>query len=522
MIGLLFVVLSTMHYEGDVSPTGDYQSVEIEVPAGTTEIEIAHGDGSDVTILDWGAWGPDGFRGWGGGLTENAIIGVAQSSRCYLPGAILAGTWTIQIGKAHLDPAGAHYAIDVTCRDDATLPVLPQASYAAPVLEPTRRWYKGDFHVHSIQSGDATATFDQIIALARSRGLDFANISDHNTIAQHALLAAIQPDHPDFLFLRGAEITTYSGHGNAVGIHAYVDHRLGLNGRTVTNIIDDVTAQGGIFIVNHPVLDLGAACIGCRWDHIDDTPWDKVTGIEVITGNYDIGILAFYPRALALWDMELAAGNKIAAIGGSDDHTAGMNETSTGSPIGSPTTLVLADNLSEAAIVEALKHGRTIVNLQGPDAPVVELKLGDHEIGDEVAGLGHYAFAVKVTGGSGAAIELWRDGVKLESRAVTSDVFATTFDETPNGSERWRVQLVQNSEPTVVTSHIYTIAGAADSGCGCHSSDPGGLLGILLYLKLTGSMPWRWSRRRKFVRSRPASRAASETEPCAFSITRVR
>jgi len=475
VIGIVVaVVLSTMHYEGDVGAAGgDYQSVDVDVPEGTVEIEIAHTDGSDVTILDWGAWGPDGFRGWGGGLTDNSIIGVAQSSRCYLPGAIPAGTWTIEIGKAKLDPVGGHYAIDVTCRDVATLPVLPQASYAAPVLEQTRRWYKGDFHVHSIQSGDATATFDQIITLARSRGLDFANISDHNTVAQHALLAAIQPDHPDFLFLRGAEITTYSGHGNAVGIHDYVDHRLGLNGRTVTNIIDDVAAQGGIFIVNHPVLDLGAACIGCMWNHVADTPWDKVAGLEILTGNYSIGILAFFPRAIALWDTELAAGNKIAAIGGSDDHTAGINETSTGSPIGSPTTLVLADNLSEAAIVDAVKHGRTIVNLQGPDAPVVDFLLGTAEIGDAInVGAGHYSFTVHVTGGNGTSIELWKNGASLEQRAVTSDDFTTIFEEDDGAGARWRIQLDQDGQPIVVTSHIYTSTAVNpdNQACGCQST----------------------------------------------------
>lgn len=486
MIGILVaVVLSSMHYEGDVGAAGgDYQSVDVVVPEGTVEIEIAHTDGSDVTILDWGAWGPDGFRGWGGGLTDPAIIGTAQSSRCYLPGAIPAGTWTIEIGKAKLDPIGGHYAIDVTCRDTATLPVLPRASYAAPVLEQTRRWYKGDLHVHSVQSGDATATFEQIITLARSRGLDFANISDHNTVAQHALLAAIQPDHPDLLLLRGAEITTYSGHGNAVGIHAYVDHRLGLNGRTVTNILDDVAAQGGIFIVNHPVLDLGTACIGCMWQHVDDTPWDKVTGLEILTGNYSLGILAFFPRAIALWDMELAAGHRLAAIGGSDDHNAGMNMTSTGSPIGSPTTLVLADNLSEAAIIDALKHGRTIVDLQGPDAPGLDFTLANGsataEIGDEVDGLGHYAFTVHVTGGTGTTVELWRDGASVAQRDVTSDDFTTVFDRSPGPAlERWRVHLDRDGQPIVVTSHIYTIGGpAATDGCGCQSTS--GVSGMLL------------------------------------------
>src|SRR3954468_22525298 len=138
---LVAAVLSTMHYEGDVAAAGgDYQDVAIAVPAGTVEISIAHSDGSDYTILDWGVWGPDGFRGWGGGLSDDAVIGVSQSSRGYLPGAVAGGTWTVAIGKAKLDTGGGHYSIDVICRDTPTLGVLPQAPYAAPVLSPERRW----------------------------------------------------------------------------------------------------------------------------------------------------------------------------------------------------------------------------------------------------------------------------------------------------------------------------------------------------------------------------------------------
>jgi len=481
---LVAAVLSTMHYEGDVPAAGgDYQDVAIQVPAGTAEITIAHSDGSDYTILDWGVWGPDGYRGWGGGLSDDAVIGVEQSSRGYLPGAITPGTWTVVIGKAKLDTGGGHYSIDVTCSDTATLPVLPKAAYAAPMLSTERRWYRGDFHVHSVQSGDAGATFDEISALAKSQGLDFANISDHNTVAQHALLSAIQPAHPDLLFLRGAEITTYGGHGNAVGIASYVDHRIGYNGRTIANVIADVNAQGGAFIVNHPVLDLGSACIGCQWAHVDDTPWDQVTGLEVLTGNFDIGINAFYPRAIALWDKELDAGNKIAAIGGSDDHTAGMNESSTGSPIGEPTTLVLADNLSEAAIVDALKHGRTQVDLQGPGAPTVDFTFTQQdgtaaEIGDDVTTTASsLAFPVHVTGGNGTFVQLWLDGAKIDQVSVTSDDFTTTFRTNATGlHERFRVQLINDiNQPIVVTSHIY-VTGVLPEDCACHSTSPGGFV----------------------------------------------
>jgi MYXO-CTERM domain-containing protein len=486
-------VLSTMHYQGAVPASGgDYLDVPITIPAGAVECDVAHASlSSTYNILDWGLWAPDGsFRGWGGGNTEDAIIGVDQSSRSYLPGPIAAGTWTVVIGKAKLDPAGGTYSIDVTCSDTATLPVLAKAAYTPVTLSPDRRWYKGDFHVHSVQSGDAKATFDQITQLSTTRGLDFINMSDHNTVAQHALIAALQPSLPDFLILRGAEITTYSGHGNAVGIHDYVDHRLGYNGRDVAGISADVAAQGGIFIVNHPMLDLGDACIGCQWKHVDDTAWDQVSGMELITGNYDIGVSAFVPRVLALWDMLEDSGHRIAGIGGSDDHSAGINEGASGSEIGSPTTLVLADNLSEAAIIDAIKHGRTIVNLHGPDDPLVELTAHGKggvtaEIGDDVSGVAEATFDVHVVGASGDFIDLMRDGEKSQHVAITSDDFKKTIADSTAGSHRYRVQLIDASNaPIVITSHIYVDALGAAAGCGCQSSNPGGsgvlaLVGLL-------------------------------------------
>jgi hypothetical protein len=74
--------------------------VPFDVPAGTAEIQIDHTDGSDAVILDWGVWAPDGFRGWGGGLTAPVVIGTGASSRGYVPGPLAAGTWTLVIGKA--------------------------------------------------------------------------------------------------------------------------------------------------------------------------------------------------------------------------------------------------------------------------------------------------------------------------------------------------------------------------------------------------------------------------------------
>jgi uncharacterized protein (TIGR03382 family) len=481
----LLATITMMHYEGDVAAAGgDYVEVPFVVPAGTVEIEISHDDGSDNDILDFGVWSPEGFRGWGGGNTEDIVIGVAQSSRSYLPGAITAGTWRVVIGKAKLDANGGHYAVDVICRDNATLAVRAKSPPAPVVLKSERRWYKGDFHVHSSESGDANATFDEISTLARMRGLDFINLSDHNTSSTLALAAEAQKTLTDVLFLRGAEITTYAGHGNAVGLDHYVDHRIGFDGRTITNVLDDVAAAGAIFIVNHPSLDLGDNCLGCAWEHAD-TPWDKVSGIEIITGKWDIVERLFVPVAIRIWDEHLDEGNKIAAIGGSDDHRAGKGTGLTDTPLGSPTTLVLADALSEAAIMKGVKEGRTIVQLTGPDDPFVEIKIGTAEIGDTVTA-GTAQVAAHVTGGTGTFLQLWKNGDKLDQVEVTSDNFRHTFEDEPgNGNAvRYRAELINDANMrVVVTSHIYVIGTDAGGGC-CQGGGATGALAALPVLAL--------------------------------------
>jgi hypothetical protein len=258
--------------------------------------------------------------------------------------------------------------------------------------------------------------------------------------------------------------------------------------RTVAGIADDVAAQGGILIVNHPMLDLGTACIGCKWSHVDDTPWDKVSGIEVITGNFLLGVQVFVPQVLVLWDSLLDQGFRIAAIGGSDDHTAGMNEDPvSGSEIGSPTTLVLADNLSEAAIIDAIKHGRTIVQLRGPDDPLVDMTMttkdgATAEIGDDVDGVTHISIGVHVVGGTGTFVQLWKDGQKVDQQSVTSDDFTSTFERSPTGmSERFRIQLIDDTNATlVITSHIYVQGIPGEDGGGCCDTGRGSASNALL------------------------------------------
>ncbi|MCU1488850.1 MAG: uncharacterized protein JWM85_255, partial [Acidimicrobiaceae bacterium] len=113
----------------DTAPTdaSEFFELPFTVPAGTVEIEIDHKSLTSGNILDWGVQDEtNAFRGWGGGNTEPAIIGVDRASRSYLTGAINAGMWHVLVGKAQIVTTPSHYHVDVYLRTAATLAAQPE------------------------------------------------------------------------------------------------------------------------------------------------------------------------------------------------------------------------------------------------------------------------------------------------------------------------------------------------------------------------------------------------------------
>ena len=467
----------------------DYVQVPFTVPAGTQEIEIAHQTVDPGNILDWGVMAPEGFRGYGGGNTENAVIGAQASSRSYLTGPISAGEWQLYIGRAKTPTVPARYHLEFTYRTTPTLTAQTERSAYAPAaaLSKTRRWYAGDFHTHSKESGDAQPEIEAMIALAKSRGLDFIELSDHNTRSQLDFINLSQSHHSDFLLLPGVEWTTYLGHANGIGVTQWVDHRVGFNGVTSDAAAAAIVAQGAVFSINHPMLDLGDQCIGCKWKHA--IPKSSLGAVEIGTGGWDKSGVLFSRQAIAMWDGLCNAGLHLAALGGSDDHTAGVNEGSFGSPIGNPTTMVFADELSVQGVVDAVKHGHTVVKLQGPGDPMVDLSFGTAHVGDTVKEPTAKLSAV-VTGGMGQQVRFVHNGTPMEPVSVDSDPFTATVDATApaTGEDRWRAELLVAGDPRTVTSHLYLAPPEAPvkHGCGCESGPAGGaaltVLGLLARL----------------------------------------
>jgi hypothetical protein len=368
------------------------------------------------------------------------------------------GTWNVIIGKAKIVTWPAHYHLEIDVRATATLAPQPERApfVAGPALEATARWYAGDLHVHSLQSGDAQPTIDAIAAFARGRNLDFVELSDHNTVAQLDYLGDAQSRHPRLLLLPGVEFTTYAGHANGIGATKYVDHRFGVGSVTFEGAVQAFADQGAVLSINHPMLDLGNNCIGCAWKH--PIPRATLGGVEIGTGGWDKTGVLFTTSAIAFWDRVVSQGIHATAVGGSDDHSGGTGLGAFDSPIGNPTTMVFAKDLSVASVVDGIRHGHTVVKLQGPDDPMVDLVTADGKrVGDSAEGA--VDLSITVTSGSGSELVLVRDGAEFERAPVAMDSLTLTRHLEPpaSGESRVRAEVWVGGHPRTVSSHLYLL-----------------------------------------------------------------
>lgn len=464
---------ATLTLQGEVpADESRHFILSFEVPEGVAEIEVRHDDLSAQNILDWGLFSPSGFRGWGGGNVEPAVVGTAAASRSYLAGPVPNGTWTVTVGKAKVVESPARYRVEIDLRTRPTLAPQPErGTYRhSPALEGTLRWYAGDFHVHSRESGDATAPLDEIARFAKSRGLDFVAISDHNTVSHLDFLADVQARNPNLLLIPSVEFTTYQGHANAVGATEFVDFRVGFDGATLDAALERFARQGAVFTINHPAVDLGDACIGCAWKQA--VPAGQVGAVEIATGGWEQTGFLFTEAAIDFWERLSARGMHLTALGGSDDHRAGVGLGAFQSPIGDPTTMVMTSELSAPAIVQAVRDGRTVVKLQGPADPMIELSASGERRGDTVAAP-RSLLTARVKGGLGHKVRFVRSGVPEPSVDIDADPFVLEREVTPPeaGEERWRADVMVDDRPRTVASHIWISRRLASRGCGC---DAGG------------------------------------------------
>lgn len=474
-----------------------YAFVPFDVAAGTTRVEVGYGYSSngpeafnDKTVVDLGVWDEDGttsvagFRGWSGsrqGKVEDGQgpiwIDASSAERGYVPGPTNPGRWNVELGFGAVHSAGGSWRVTIRCLSTTSGPPwVPDPVDPALVARNEPGWYRADLHLHGYDSNPNGPDPAAMVAAARRAKLDIVPVTDYVTDAHWGRLGAAQRDNPDLLLFPGREVITYRGHLIVVGeTPSTLEYRAGLPGVDVRAIEQAAVGDGALVQVAHPTIfpgqDLAAFCRGCAFRLGDQVDWGLVDTIEVVTGPVVIdpstqerptpggqGIAnPFVPTAIDLWESLLQQGYRITAVSGSDDKL--------GAAYGETATMIKAEQLSRAAVVDALRAGHAYVQTKGADASPtldVEARTPDGQVatfGDTLTGT-VASMAVTVQGAAGQSLVFSRDGTEVERRPIPTDSYSTTVElgrdpaEGPLGTF-WRVDVADATSVTAVGNPVF-------------------------------------------------------------------
>lgn len=365
-----------------------YRELPFRVPRGVKRIDVALSyEGRDLkTTVDLGLRDPERFRGWSGGDKAGFFVGETQATPSYLPGPIRPGVWRLVLGVPNIR-ADSRSAYEARIWFDTP---------RTPPLATGARWYRGDFHTHtghsdgycaSRKGAKAPCPLVRTLEAAAARGLDFVAITDHNTTSHFAEIAALQPAFDDLLVIPGREVTTFRGHFNVFGAVDDIDFQLGsLRAPRIETILDQVEKAGGLASINHPAMPSGEMCMGCGWT-VENTPFGRFQAVEVSNGGALAltGSMAEDPLSGAgFWTARLKDGARLTAIGGSDNHDA-LLPPDKPPAVGRPTSVVWAEELSTAAILDGVRKGRVFVDLEGTRDRALEFTVSE---GSRKVGMG--------------------------------------------------------------------------------------------------------------------------------------
>jgi hypothetical protein len=341
---------------------GEYLTVPFQMPENTAEFSLQYHypthhhqtkpiEGGRFTasqrinIIDLGLIGPEGEQvGASGSDKDGFFINAQKATPGYSPHPLTPGEWSILVGAYQVAPQG----VTVT--------------YQLTFTPKKRRLFLGDLHTHTIAS-DGVLSLTELASHARSHGLDFLGITDHNQMADPAKLNEIN----GITLIPGVEWTHFQGHANFLGVAQPYDlpfftHTF----QEVQERFQSANKRGALIVINHPCDD---QC-GFHFD-LDKLPYDC---LEIWNGPMRESNL----HALGLWQSLLASGKKIPAVGGSDYHRDHLFQI-----LGGPSMGVYAVSNNPKDILAALRTGCSFITF-APDGPQVDIKVGEARMGDTV------------------------------------------------------------------------------------------------------------------------------------------
>ncbi|MDQ0219210.1 hypothetical protein ELQ35_11655 [Peribacillus cavernae] len=307
-----------------------------------------------------------------------------QSSAATLPGPLDLGEWTVEVyvtDKPTSDKVEKELEYEIACEaGSGELPavaggIIPAGAQKWAKYDPNgfvlnsyhwdaatetgERWYKGDFHTHTILS-DGSMTQEANLKSAQSQELDFFVATDHNIISTSWA-------EGETLVIPGIEITSTKGHWNALGVKKWIDYRPSREDggfeteQGMNNLLKEAKESGALCSMNHPFL------APWQWQ-MKQTPLAEIDSIEIWNDPTFLDNVQATEKALQFWSHIWNEGYTITGVGGSDSHLLPHESYETdGEPslIGDPGTFVWADRLSASVILENMKKGHVYVS-RGP------------------------------------------------------------------------------------------------------------------------------------------------------------
>ena len=414
-----------------------YRHVPFDVPARLSQlhIRVSYNDqiGSSVFIsggntLDIGLFdergthsGSPGFRGWSGSNKLELTIGDAWATPPYRPGLIGAGEWQLLLGPYKIGASGLEYRVEIWFDPGLSSPSEPPGDIAygkvSNLPEPIEPgWLRGDLHNHSLAS-DGDSSLPELLRTAGDVGLDFLGVTDHN--------AATLPDASGLdsnlpVLIPGIEVTTYKGHWNVWGADRWFDFRL-LGADDVSREMQVATGAGGVVSVNHP------RPFGPNWEYGFGLDYHA---IEIWNGHWPF----LNSVSLGIWDMHLAMGRRVVAVGGSDTHfLKGADQGAIPrARLGQPSLWVRPEGLTSAAsILDEVRSGRSFISA-GPEGPQLLLRRA-----------GSDSVSVRTGSARGLTLALITSGHAFASAAIDRDLWEGGFP-IPAHASHIRAQLLDS------------------------------------------------------------------------------
>lgn len=309
-----------------------------------------------------------------------------QASPYTISGPIVAGTWTIDfvatiIPQEKIENPFLEVQFNTEKNNQSenelywnqqdASGLLLSTSNSGQLVNSEARWYKGDFHTHTIYS-DGQMTREENMGSAKNQQLDFFVATDHNIVPTSWV------NDPSILVLPGIEVTAPHGHFNIINTNTspFIENRLEdmLTEEGMNKIINSHYGNA-IISINHPFLT--------EWKWLfENTPLYIVDTLEIWNDPSYPANPEATEWALTAWDILIKDGHKITGIGGSDSHLK-PNERYEGSKeasiIGDPGTFVYCEGLSTNNLIDAVKKGHVFVSR----GEKIDFKLGSFIAGDQ-------------------------------------------------------------------------------------------------------------------------------------------